>query len=362
MSFLLGINTAVPDFAIGKQDFERFVADQSKADIQLLRKLRWLAEKSGIETRYAALPDYQSPNEALLYYRNGAPFRAGIAERMALYADLALHLSVKAAARLVSRFGAPTHLIYTSCTGLAAPGLEMSLLRALHLPANVFRHTVNFMGCHAALHALRTAHYICAAEPAARVLVVCTELCSLHYQDAIHDDALLANLLFGDGSAAVYMTGEADLQTPLLEFKDFYAELLASGEEDMSWALGEASFAMRLSSYVPQLLSTHIGTALHSAGVKWQQAPDHSWNWALHPGGKTILDQLGRELGLTEEQLAPSRGVLREFGNMSSASVLFVLQKILNQGELAHKPTILAAFGPGLSVEMAYAIPLNPTA
>ena len=172
MSFLLGINTAVPDFAIGKQDFERFVADQSKADTQLLRKLRWLVEKSGIETRYAALPDYQSPNEALLYYRNGAPFRAGIAERMALYADLALHLSVKAAARLVSRFGAPTHLVYTSCTGLSAPGLEMSLLRALQLPTNVFRHTVNFMGCHAALHALRTAHYICAAEPAARVLVV----------------------------------------------------------------------------------------------------------------------------------------------------------------------------------------------
>lgn len=359
MSYVLGMNTAVPEFAIGRQDFERFVADQSKADTQLLRKLRWLAEKSGIETRYAALPDYQSPENALLYYRKGTPFQAGIGERMALYADLALRMSVNAAKALVDRFGVPTHLIYTSCTGLSAPGIEMSLLRALKLPANVFRHSVNFMGCYAALHALRTAHYICAAEPHARVLVVCTELCSLHYQDALHDDALLANLLFGDGSAAVYMTAEAGLHRPMLELKDFYSELLPGGESDMSWALGEASFAMRLSSYVPQLLSAHIGTALQSAGAKWQQAPDQGWNWAIHPGGKTILDQLGRELGLTDEQLSPSRGVLREFGNMSSASVLFVLQKILNQGELAQKPTVLAAFGPGLSVEMAYAVPFK---
>lgn len=360
MSYLLGIHTALPEYAIAKADFARFVAEQSGADENALRKLRWLAEKSAIQTRYAALPDYQDAASARLYYRNGEVNRASVRERMALYAELALSLSLKAAAPLVEKFGKPTHVVYTSCTGLSAPGLEMSLLRSLGLSPQTFRHTVNFMGCYAAVHALRTAHYICKAEPTARVLLVCTELCSLHYQDALHDDALLANLLFGDGSAAVYMSGEAGAERALLRWNDFHAELLPDGEADMSWALGEGSFDMRLSSYVPQLLSAHLKQGLDAAAVRWQTAIDPSWDWALHPGGKTILDVLAKQLGLNEAQMVASRAVLRECGNMSSASVLFVLQKILDQPVAHQQPLLLAAFGPGLSMELAYGTRLNP--
>lgn len=353
MSYLLGINTALPAYAINKADFARFVAEQSGADENTLRKLRWLAEKSAIETRYAALPDYQDAGSARLYYRDGQVHRATVRERMHLYAELALDLSLRAAAPLVEQFGKPTHVVYTSCTGLSAPGLEMSLLRALGLSPQTFRHTVNFMGCYAAVHALRTAHYICLAEPDARVLLVCTELCSLHYQDALHDDALLANLLFGDGSAAVYMTGEAGAAGALLQWQGFHAELLPEGQADMSWALGEGSFDMRLSSYVPQLLSAHLQQGLNAAAARWQRPIDASWTWALHPGGKTILDVLAQQLGLNEAQMAASREVLGQCGNMSSASVLFVLQKILQQEREDQQPLLLAAFGPGLSMEMA---------
>ena len=359
MSYLLGINTAVPDFAIHKADFARFVAEQSGADENTLRKLRWLAEKSAIHTRYAALPDYQDAASARLYYRLGQVHRATVRERMHLYAELALDLSLRAAAPLVEQFGKPTHVVYTSCTGLSAPGLEMSLLRSLGLSPQTFRHTVNFMGCYAAVHALRTAHYICKAEPKARVLLVCTELCSLHYQDALHDDALLANLLFGDGSAAVYMAGEAGADGALLCWNDFHAELLPDGEADMSWALGEGSFDMRLSSYVPQLLSAHLQQGLDAAAVRWQRSIDASWAWALHPGGKTILDVLAKQLGLNEAQMEASRAVLRDYGNMSSASVLFVLQKILDQPVTHQQPLLLAAFGPGLSMELAFGTRLN---
>ena len=361
MSYLLGINTALPAHAINKADFARFVAEQSGADENTLRKLRWLAEKSAIHTRYAALPDYQDAASARLYYRNGEVHRATVRERMDLYAELALDLSLKAAAPLVEKYGKPTHVVYTSCTGLSAPGLEMSLLRSLGLSPQTFRHTVNFMGCYAAVHALRTAHYICQAEPDARVLLVCTELCSLHYQDALHDDALLANLLFGDGSAAVYMTGQTGAAGALFQWQGFHAELLPNGEADMSWALGEGSFDMRLSSYVPQLLSAHLQQGLDAAANRWQTAIEPSWAWALHPGGKTILDVLAKQLGLNEAQMEASRAVLRECGNMSSASVLFVLQKLLERQGDKDQPLLLAAFGPGLSMELAYGLRLNPT-
>lgn len=362
MSYLLDINTAVPEFAIDKASFVRFVADQSCADENQLRKLRWMAEKSAIHTRYTALPDYQDSGSARLYYRNGAPHHATVRERMDLYAELALNLSLRSAALLVAKFGAPTHLVYTSCTGLSAPGIEVSLLRTLGLSPQTFRHTVNFMGCYAAVHALRTAHYICNSIPTARVLVVCTELCSLHYQDALHDDALLANLLFGDGSAAVYMAGQEHAAGALLRWNDFHAELLPGGETDMSWALGRGSFEMRLSSYVPQLLFSHLQQGLDTAAKRWQSTPNPSWFWALHPGGKIILDVLAKQFSLNIEQMAPSLEVLRDYGNMSSASVLFVLQKILKQPTESQRSLLLAAFGPGLSMEFAYGTLLNLSA
>jgi len=354
LSFLIDIHTALPAHAIPHDAFVRFVSEQSQASPTDLRKIRWLASRSGIDTRYAAIPDYLDPQAALLYYREGQQHLASVRERMGLYAPLSLELSVAAAGPLLTTRRQPTHLVYTSCTGLSAPGTDISLLRALGLPPETYRHTVNFMGCYAALHALRTAHYICQAEPEALVLVVCTELCSLHYQDSLEEDALLANLLFGDGSAAVLLGGKAFAGEAKMEFVDFYASLLPDGEAAMSWGLSAQAFDMRLSSYVPHLLSAHIGDVIAAAEKRWGQTLDADWAWALHPGGKTIVDKLGEVLALSEDQLAPARGVLSRCGNMSSATVLFVLAEILTKSHIADQAVIMAAFGPGLSMELAY--------
>jgi predicted naringenin-chalcone synthase len=354
MSYLKAIHTVIPQYAIDTNAFVHFVAQQSEASETDLRKLRWLASRSGIGSRFAVIPDYHQPEQAELYYKNGLPHAAGIVERMAVYRREALALSLQACRPVLENQPTPTHLVYTSCTGLSAPGIDVDLLRALNLPATTFRHTVNFMGCYAALHALRTAHYICAAEPQAVVLLVCTELCSLHYQNALHDDALLANLLFGDGSAALLITGAAHSEGSMLRFNGFQSALLPGGETDMSWELSPLGFDMRLSSYVPALLNAHLAEALGAAWQNWGIAQQQISHWALHPGGKSILELLQQSLALSDRQMEAAYSVLNQYGNMSSATVLFVLQRLLKQQPLAGEKLLLAAFGPGLCMELGW--------
>ncbi len=361
MSFLIAIHTAVPEFEIKAADFEAFVAARHPNEPDTLRKLRFLSSRTGIDQRFAVINDYAKPSEGSLYWQKGALSHASIQQRMEIYRQKALELSIKAIKPVLAASAfPPTHLVFTSCTGLSAPGIEVQLIRALQLPANIFRHTVNFMGCYAALHALRTAHYICEAEPNARVLVVCTELCSLHYQEATHDDALLSNLLFGDGAAALMLCGAAQANSGLLAFDGFYASLLPGGDTDMSWDLSGTGFEMKLSSYVPALLSGHLEEALSGAWAAWGVQQSEIRHWALHPGGRSILEKLQQTLQLQRSDLSASYGVLQRYGNMSSATVLFVLQQLLADAPKAGERLLLAAFGPGLSMELGTARFLNP--
>lgn len=361
MSFLTAIHTAVPEFEIKTDDFVSFVTARHSNDPSALRKLQFLASRTGIDRRFAVIPDYGEPSKGRLYWREGALRLPSIQKRMEIYREAALKLSLQAIRPVLAAHSEPpTHLVYTSCTGLSAPGLEIELMRALQLPASTFRHTVNFMGCYAALHALRTAHYICEAEPEARVLVVCTELCSLHYQEATHDDALLSNLLFGDGSAALLLCGSAQSKGALLEFEGFQSSLLPGGETEMSWDLSGHGFEMKLSSYVPALLSAHLEEALAGAWQRWGVAQADIQHWALHPGGRSILEKLQQSLQLQRSDLAASYEVLRQNGNMSSATVLFVLHRLLLASPPASERLLLAAFGPGLSMELGLARFLNP--
>lgn len=356
MSFLTAIHTAVPAHEINAADFEAFVATRHPNEPDTLRKLRFLNSRTGIDQRFAVIPDYANREKAHLYWQNGQLQHASIQKRMAIYREEALKLSLAAIRPVLATTPAPpTHIVYTSCTGLSAPGIEIELIRALNLPPQTFRHTVNFMGCYAALHALRTAHYICQADANARVLVVCTELCSLHYQEATHDDALLSNLLFGDGSAALLLCGAAQAEGALLEIDGFYASLLPGGESDMSWDLTGAGFEMKLSSYVPALLSGHLEEALAGAWQAWGLQKSDIQHWALHPGGRSILEKLQQALQLQRNDLAASYEVLQQHGNMSSATVLFVLQQLLAHEHQAGERLVLAAFGPGLSMELGSA-------
>lgn len=361
MSYLTAIHTAVPDYEIKAADFEAFVAARHPAEPAALRKLRFLATRTGIRQRYAVIPDYADREQAQLYWQAGLWHNAPIQKRMAIYREEALQLSLRAIRPVLAASNLPpTHLVYTSCTGLSAPGIEVQIIRALGLPDSTFRHAVNFMGCFAALHALRTAHYICQSDPDARVLLVCTELCSLHYQEATHDDALLSNLLFGDGSAALLLCGKSQSGQALLKFNDFYASLLPGGEDDMSWDLSPTGFEMKLSSYVPALLAQHLDLALAGAWERWALSKNDINHWVLHPGGKSILEKLQSGLELEAAQLATAYAVLRQYGNMSSATILFVLQQLLQSQPAKGERIVLAAFGPGLCMELGTAHILNP--
>ena len=356
MSFLTAIHTAVPAFEINYVDFEAFVEARHPNEPDTLRKLRFLNSRTGIDKRFAVINDYADLQNGKLYWQKGQLQHASIQKRMAIYREEALKLSLAAICPVLATTSAPpTHVVYTSCTGLSAPGIEIELIRALNLPPQTFRHTVNFMGCYAALHTLRTAHYICEADANARVLVVCTELCSLHYQEATHDDALLSNLLFGDGSAALLLCGSAQAEGALLELDGFYASLLPGGESDMSWDLTGTGFDMKLSSYVPALLSGHLEEALVGAWETWGLQKSDVKHWALHPGGRSILEKLQQALQLQRAELAASYDVLQKNGNMSSATVLFVLQQLLAREHQAGERLVLAAFGPGLSMELGSA-------
>ncbi len=320
------------------------------------RTLKYLYHHSGISYRYSVLSDYSlEPGEWSFYppAENLEPFPS-LETRMEIFNRHALGLSAKAIRNCLENQMDPaeiTHLITVTCTGLSAPGLDLQLLELLHLPKNIFRTSVNFMGCYAAIHALKLADAFCASDPSAKVMIVCTELCTLHFQQFATIDNITSSLLFGDGSAAVLVTGNEDDNSgfPLL---GFYGEVMPKGKQDMSWKLSSTGFNMTLSSYVPELIEEDFEKLVNKALEKHDIARDQITHWAIHPGGRRILEAIAKSLSLSKDQLDISYKILHDFGNMSSPTILFVLKEILSSIDKTTKQTIFgAAFGPGLTME-----------
>jgi len=243
-----------------------------------------------------------------------------------------------------------THLITVSCTGMSAPGLDLELLELLNLPATTFRTSVNFMGCYAAIHALKIADAFCKADKKANVLIVCTELCTLHFQKEHTVDNMTSSMLFSDGAAAVLVTGDDEQEG--LKIDNFYSMVSLKGKKDMAWELSSKGFLMTLSGYVADMIEEDfdglVQQALISAGLKKQDIT----HWCIHPGGKKIVEAVHKSLGFTNGQLQSCYDVLKDYGNMSSPTVLFVLENIMNALNKKEKNTIFgAAFGPGLTME-----------
>ena len=232
---------------------------------------------------------------------------------------------------------------------MSAPGLDLQLMDLLDLDKNIFRTSINFMGCYAALHGLKIADTICKTDANAKVLIVCTELCTLHFQREATSDNITSSLLFGDGSAAVLLMPS---KTEFLgaELTSFYAEVVPKGRSDMAWELSSSGFLMTLSGYVPELIEEDfkavVDRSLKQSGLGIEDITD----WCMHPGGKRILQAIEGSVGLSKQALQPSYEVLRDYGNMSSASILFVLKKLLYDTS-GKKNIFAAAFGPGLTVE-----------
>lgn len=238
-----------------------------------------------------------------------------------------------------------THFITVSCTGMAAPGIDIALVQLLGLPNDIYRTSVNFMGCYGAFHALKIADDICRSNPHAKVLIVCVELCTIHFQPLADEDNLMANLLFADGAAAAVVSNEPKG----LEITAYHSLLAPAGIHDMSWQLSHTGFLMRLTSYIPALLEKHIAPLLHATLGKTGWSRNEVQHWAIHPGGRKIIETIAQELSLTAAETAHSTKVLREYGNMSSATILFVLREMLEQEVTGN--IFACGFGPGLTME-----------
>lgn len=360
MSLIQSIGTAVPETSIDQKHIADFMAQAHQFDESQKTKLKALYRATGIAQRHSVIKDYASLEpEQWTFYPDSKDLRPfpSTKDRLDLYREHALDLSIAAVKDCLDQStveqGEITHLITVSCTGMYAPGLDIALVKALELGSNTQRTSINFMGCYAALTGIKTADAICKAQPDAKVLLVATELCTIHFQNKTDDDNLLANAIFSDGSAALLITGihEKTEDTRGLIPKAFHCDLLHDGEEEMAWNIGDFGFEMRLSSYVPELVQGGVKSLV--AALMQQLPHTEIQHFAIHPGGKKILKVIEEELGIERSANQWAHEVLRHYGNMSSPTVLFVLKELMNnlddnqQG--AH--ALSMAFGPGLTLE-----------
>ena len=307
-----------------------------------------MAERSGIEHRWSVIPPTEaggSPVDAEGFYHAALP---GTAARMAIYAQEAPRLALRAVRALEERepLGAVTHIVVASCTGFTAPGIDQILAAELGLAPDVERTLVGFMGCYAAVSALRLAHHIVRSDPSARVLAVTVELSTLHLQFEERLEPLLAMLQFGDGAAAALVTAEPRgfaLERP-------FAATLPDSADLIRWSIGDAGFVMQLSGQVPARIAEALRDEdFHRAMLAGSEDAEIDC-WAVHAGGRSVLDAVEQGLGLGRDTLEPSREVLARFGNMSSSTLPFVLERLLH-GDESCGHGIALAFGPGLAAE-----------
>lgn len=358
MGFVTSIGTANPTHQLQQDVVADFMVHAMQLGVEDARKLRVLFRASGIDTRYSVLEDYRKKSDFHFFENTPGlePFPS-TRRRLELYRRHALSLSLEAIHQCFAQVPhikkeAITHLVIVSCTGMYAPGLDIDVVKALGLSPSVERTCINFMGCYAAFNAFKIAAAACAANPRSKVLVVCTELCSIHFQKENTEDNLLANALFGDGSAAALIESNPRKGVNL-RLSQFHCELATEGEHDMTWTVGDLGFEMRLSTYVPEIIRTGIRNLTRSLLSKISLSQAEIGFYAIHPGGKKILETIESELGLSKVHNRHAYEVLRRFGNMSSATVLFVMGA--HWRELAQKDSgshmLSIAFGPGLTLE-----------
>ena len=328
------------------------------------RILRHIYKQSEIDTRYTCVPFSDEKDDPLFATRKGEKWdNPGTGARNAVYREVSQKASVELARDTLdaSPFQADeiTHVITASCTGFYNPGPDYHIIRSLGLSADVQRYHLGFMGCYAAFPALRLADSICRNDPDAVVMIQCMELCSLHVQlDPENSEAMVAGSLFADGAGCAMLSGKAPASGKTAYRIDHLASTLTpEGEDAMAWEIGDHGFEIVLSGYVPHILGENIRQAVYPFVKDGGFSPEEIKTWAIHPGGKAILDRVGEALELPADALDLSRDVLRRYGNMSSATVLFLLAESMSQNPSG--PCAAMAFGPGLTVEMGLLQPVT---
>lgn len=357
MSKIISIGTALPTYRHQQNDILHFMQNVYAMDETERRKLKFLYHQSSIEHRYSVIPDYSRPVSDWKFYphsENLEPFPS-LEFRMSLYNKFAAPLSVDAIRNCIEGHitsSEITHLITVSCTGMSAPGLDLQVMELMDLPKNIFRTSVNFMGCYAAIHAMKMADALCMSNVKAKVIIVCTELCTLHFQKEATRDNIASSLLFSDGSAAMLVASDNSYSQKGLHIDGFYSEVLIKGKKDMAWELSSSGFLMKLSGYIPELIEEDFEALVNRALQSGQLCKEDISCWCIHPGGKRILESINKSLSLHNGELTESANVLKKFGNMSSPTILFVLKSMIQKLDksMDHK-MFGAAFGPGLTME-----------
>jgi predicted naringenin-chalcone synthase len=233
---------------------------------------------------------------------------------------------------------------------MSAPGLDLEIMEAMQLSPSLFRTSINFMGCYAAIHGLKMAKFICDSEPAAQVVLVATELCTIHFQKEYTLENASSSLLFADGSAAVLVSNNSTC-TKALKIESFHSQVAFQGKTDMAWEISSKGFLMTLSSYIPQIIKEDIEVLISAALAKKDLVVDDIPYWCIHPGGKKIVDVIEQKLSLTASHTKFARKILAENGNMSSPTILFVLKEIMDSAIESGENVFGIAFGPGLTME-----------
>ena len=339
------IATAVPAYDV-HQAFLSF-ARASLTDPRARRLFDRMSDRSGVSHRFSSLVPAAFDGPALDtggFYRRGA--FPSTAKRMQAYEQQATDLAIQAVEKLDP--GPITHLIVASCTGFTAPGIDQRIAERLSLGGHLQRTLVGFMGCYAAVPALRLAHQAVRADPTARVLVVAIELCTLHLQETEDIETVLSFLIFGDGAAACLVTAEP--QGFALE--GFHATTIPDTQDFITWRIGDQGFDMHLSGKVPGAIATalrHEADRNDNDGMLQGRSPADIALWAVHAGGRTVLDAVEQGLRLPATALDYSRSVLNDVGNVSSATLGFVLERML--AGTTRGPGMAIAFGPGLCAE-----------
>ncbi|MGB1048215.1 MAG: type III polyketide synthase [Rhodothermales bacterium] len=353
-TYLHAIQSAVPPTSYSQDEAARVMLNTLEPGSRASKLVHRIYAHSGIETRHSVITDFregegdfidgegcfQSPSTGTRndhYMRNARPLFTEAARKTL---DAAEGFEAKDI----------THVITASCTGFYAPGPDFHLVKDLGLPANTRRLHVGFMGCYAAFPALTTARAFCSDNPDAVVLVVCLELCSLHLEPSEEVDDILAFSVFADGAAAALVSNRKPASAPAFRLDALDSTIAPDSEEDMAWTIGDLGFKMVLSTYVPKILEANIGhvvdPVLDRAGLDKQDIT----HWAVHPGGRAILDKVRNGLSIDESQLTAPRSILKNYGNMSSATILFVLKQVLAAADPGER-VVAMAFGPGLTVE-----------
>ena len=355
-SILSAIGIATPSYCFSQDQILRFMVDAHQLNNNDASRLEKLYHVSGIEQRHSVLPDFAEDSDNILFGNNSGtgPFPT-TAQRGIVYEREAIGLCIKAVDELKQKVPGLnlkdiTHLITVSCTGMYAPGLDIDLIEKLELNKSTERTCINFMGCYAAFNALKVADYICRAKKDAKVLIVAVELCTLHFQKESTLENWVANSLFADGATATLVEPEENPSTGKgFRLKSFYTELALEARDEMAWHIGDTGYEMRLSSRIAKNIKSRIKSVTEKL-LKTADLRLHDISgMAIHPGGRRILEVCDEEFE-NSFCLKHSFEVLKMHGNMSSVTILFVLQRFLDEAKPGAN-LMSFAFGPGLTIE-----------